>query len=351
LADLITNGETAGGLKYALNNLYSANFNIATKNSAESVFACQSSANDGSGGNNGDVGDALSFPNGGVTGCCGFFQPSQYLVNHFKTQLETGLPDLDNFNEVDVKNDEGLQSTDPFIPYSGTLDPRLDWTVGRRGIPYLDWGINPGFNWIRDQGFSGPYDPIKNVYYQAQTGMYVDNNWNQLTAMNINLLRFADVLLWAAETEVEIGSLDQAERYVNMIRNRAANPAGFVHTYIDPANPTGGFTNIPAANYLINPYPQGYFAAQGQAYARKAVRYERILELGMEGHRFFDLVRWGIAGTEINAFFLHEKISRTYMNGAVFTPNKNEYFPISQMQLDLSKGANGVPAMTQNPGY
>jgi hypothetical protein len=351
LADLITNGETAGGLKYALNDLYNYNFNIAHKNSAESVFAYQSSANDGSGGNNGDVGDVLNFPNGNVTGCCGFFQPSQYLVNHFKTDPETGLPDLINFNNIDVKNDEGLQSTDPFTPYGGTLDPRLDWTVGRRGVPYLDWGINPGFDWIRDQNFSGPYLPIKNVYYQAQTGLYVDNNWNQLTAMNINLLRFADVLLWAAEVEVEIGSLDQAEMYVNMIRNRAAKPAGFVHTYIDPTNPTGGFTNTPAANYFIMPYPQGYFSLQGQTFARKAVRYERMLELGMEGHRFFDLVRWGIASTEINAFFLKEKISRTYMNGAVFTPNKNEYFPIPQMEIDLSKGANGIPAMTQNPGY
>ena len=42
-------------------------------------------------------------------------------------------------------------SSDPFTPYTGTLDPRLDWTVGRRGIPYLDWGNHPGNDWIRDQ--------------------------------------------------------------------------------------------------------------------------------------------------------------------------------------------------------
>jgi len=352
LADLITNGETAGGSKYALDSQYNNNFNIQYKNSAESVFACQNSVNDGSGGSNGDQGDALNFPvNSPVTGCCGFFQPSQYLVNHFKTDPVTGLPDLDNFNEVAVHNDEGLQSSDPFTPYSGTLDPRLDWTVGRRGIPYLDWGVDPGFNWVRDQSFSGPYLPIKNVYYQAQAAMYVDNDWNQLTAMNINLIRFADVLLWAAEAEVEIGSLDQAEVYVNMIRKRAANPAGFVHTYVDPSNPATGFTNTPAANYFIKPYPPGYFATQGQTIARKAVRYERMLELAMEGHRFFDLVRWGIAATEINAYFLKEKNLRTYMNGAVFTPNKNEYFPIPQTEIDLSKGPSGIPAMTQNPGY
>ncbi len=159
-------------------------------------------------------------------------------------------------------------------------------------------------------------------------------------------------MLWAAEAEVESGgSLNKAEDYVNMIRNRAANRDGWVHTYIDPNDPSKGFTNIPAANYFIMPYPEGYFQSQGKDYALKAVRYERMLELGMEGHRFFDLVRWGIANTEINAYLQKEKISRTYLNGAVFTPNKNEYFPIPQTQIDLSTGAGGKPQMIQNPGY
>src|SRR6266542_2358264 len=123
--------------KYQLVN-YQDNFNPATKNNAESVFSAQSSVNDGSDGFNGNFGDVLNFPyNGGPAGCCGFFQPSQYLVNHFKTDAITGLPDLDHYNDADVKNDEGIQSSDPFTPYTGALDPRLDWTVGRRGIPYL----------------------------------------------------------------------------------------------------------------------------------------------------------------------------------------------------------------------
>jgi len=352
LADLISNGQTAGGIKYALLDNYSDNFNIATKNKAESVFAYQSSVLDGVSwgwAGNGNTGDILNNPTGGSTGtCCGFFSPSQYLVNHFRTDPSTGLPDLDNYNNNPVKSDDGHASSDPFTPETGTLDPRLDWTVGRRGIPYLDWGIHPGGDWVRDQDFAGPYSPKKNVFYKGQQGQYVQD---QASAVNINFIRFADVLLWAAEVEVEIGSLDVAERYVNLIRGRAANPAGFVHTYVDPANPQGGNTNTNAANYFIKTYPSGYFVSQGQAVARKAVRYERMLELAMEGHRFFDLVRWNIASHEISNYLETEQNLRNYLKGAQFIPDKNEYFPIPQDQIDLSAGPNGVPAMTQNHGY
>lgn len=334
LNSVIANGVTAKGTKFALVN-FSDNFNAETKNSAEAVFSVQHSVNDNSNGNNGGWGDVLNFPyNGGPGGCCGFYQPSQSLVNSYAVDPVTGLPLLDTWNNVDVKNDQGVKSTDPFTPETGPLDPRLDWTVGRRGIPYLDWGNHPGNDWIRDQNNGGPYAPKKNVYYKRQEGALNDKSfWSGgITANNYTFIRFADVLLWTAECEVEAGNLTRAVTLVNQVRTRAANPAGWVK------KPDG--TN--AANYQIGLY----VAFPDQAYGRKAVRFERKLELGMEGHRHFDLVRYGTMDVEINAYMNKEKANRTYFNGKTFTKGKSEFFPIPQSQIDLSRGT-----LKQNPGY
>lgn len=330
--------------KYRLKENYADNFDPATRNNSESIFSVQVSVNDNSAAMNGNYGDILNFPMGGPGGCCGFFSPSQYLVNHFKTDAITGLPDLDNFNDVPVHNDDGLESTDPFTPYSGTLDPRLDWTVGRRGVPYLDWGNHPGKEWVNITGYAGPYSPKKNVYYKSQQGLLTEASYwtNGITTNNINLIRFADVLLWAAEVEIETGgNLSKARDYINEIRSRAARTSGWVK------NSSGPFAPY-AANYKIGIYPSDGW---NQAFARKALRYERMLELGMEGHRFFDLVRWGIAAVDIDAYKQKEKNLRTYLDGLTFRPGVSEYFAIPQLQIDLSAGADGIPKMKQNPGY
>jgi hypothetical protein len=359
LADLIVNGVTSSGAKYQLINQYGDNFNPSLKNSSESVFAVQMSVKDGALGHNGNAGDLLNFPGGGPATCCGFYQPSFSLVNSFKTDSLTGLPLLDTWNDSNVKNDLGVDGAAPFIVYAGTLDPRLDWTVGRRGIPYLDWGLMPGLPWIRAQAQAGPYIPIKNIYYQAQAANTSDNfdGWGagNVTSNNYVMIRFADILLWAAEAEVEIGSLSQAETYVNQVRSRAANPSGFVHTYIDDNDPLKGFTNTPAANYKIGLYT-GQFTLNGQDYARSAVRFERKIELGMEGHRFFDLQRWdngtGYMSDVLNAYIQHENATFDYqiLKGASFTKGKNEYFPIPQSEIDLSR-EKGKNTLVQNPGY
>ena len=350
---VISQGVTASGLKYALNDHFNDNFRAATNNSAESVFAVQAAANtDPNGPSNANNGDMLNFPYGNSSpfSCCGFYQPSIDLVNHFRTDSVSGLPYLDNYNtNRPLKTDMGVAADADFTPDEGTIDPRLDWTAGRRGIPYLDWGLHPGTDWIRDQQYAGPYSPIKNVYGQAEQDTNGDNtSWAPGSGINYNLIRFADVLLMAAEVEAQLGNLTKAEDYVNMVRNRAANPDGWVHTYKDNDKPTAGFTNTPAANYKVSPYPAAAFSSQ--AFALKAIYFERKIELAMEGHRFFDLVRWGIADTELNAYLTYQSTLTNDVKGGKFIKGKNEYYPIPLTEIDLSS-KGGTPQLKQNPGY
>lgn len=137
-----TGGQTSNGIPYGLQDAYWKNFDPRYENTAESVFAIQFAAQ---GSQEGDAnrGYGLAFPYGGDFGCCGFLQPSQNLVNAYKTV--NGLP-VANFNDVDVKSDEGKASADPYTIGTEEMDPRVDWSVGRRSVPFWDWGPHPGAN-------------------------------------------------------------------------------------------------------------------------------------------------------------------------------------------------------------
>jgi len=338
--NVIANGVTPSGDKYALLDNYASIYNAEFDNHAEAVFDVESANNTGSV-NNANYFDDLNYPyNTGSDGpgnCCGFFQPSFELANSFRTK--DGLPLLDkSYNSADneVAHDFLIESSDPFTPDAKPLDPRIDHSIGRRSIPYLDWIAHPGKNWIRKQDYAGPYSPKKYIYYKSQEGSLTDaSSWTRGYAlMNYTIIRFADVLLMAAEAEIEAGSLDKALEYVNQVRARAANSDYWVK------NPDGSN----AANYQIELY--GSFASKADA--TKAVQMERKLELSGEGHRFFDLVRWGIAGEELNAYLQYEsKYLVTKFGGASFTSGKNEYYPIPQTQIDIQ----GSDVLSQNPGY
>jgi hypothetical protein len=244
----------------------------------------------------------------------------------------------------------GVASADPYTPFTDPIDPRLDFTAGRRGIPYNDWGIMPGASWLVVQAAQGPFNNKKNVPWQKDKATTYEN---RRTSINYNFIRFSDVLLWAAEVEVEIGSLEKAREYVNRVRARAANPAYWIKTYINPATPMAGFTSENAANYVIGLYNTPW---TDKTFARKAVRFERKIELAMEGHRFFDLQRYdngsGYMSDVLNAYIAHENNSFDYLilKGAKFTKGKNEIYPIPQSQIDLSM-VDGKPTLTQNPNY
>ena len=200
LQDVKTNGTKPNGEPIGLAPTYGEVFDIVNRNGIESVYTVQYSVNDGSGGYNGGWGEVLNFPykggGGSPGGCCGFFQPTQEYVNSFRTS--GGLPLLDgSYNDDPVKNDQGLTPGDPFTPDAGPLDPRLDWSVGRRGIPYWDWGKHTGSDWVRDQSYAGPYSPKKQVYKKSQEGQYTEvGNWTSgWTANGYRMIRYADILL------------------------------------------------------------------------------------------------------------------------------------------------------------
>jgi hypothetical protein len=144
-------------------------------------------------------------------------------------------------------------------------------------------------------------------------------------------------LLWLAECEVEVGDLEKARALVNQVRKRAANPDGFVKL------PNGQ----PAGNYVIKEYSESW---SNKDAARNAVRTETRLEFGMEGHRFFDLVRWGVADQVINQYLEVESTKRTYLRGAKFVKGKHEYFPIPNQEI-LNSAKDGTATLTQNSGY
>lgn len=353
--DVITNGETSNGKKYGLVPRFEDVFKGENENHEESVFAFQAAAGTGDINNtNQDL--AMNFPyNTGPAGpgeCCGFFAPSFDLVNSYRT--ENGLPYLNNewrsTPALEFGTDQGIQSSDAFMPdVTKTIDPRLDITIGRRYVQFLDWMPHPGYDWIRDQGYAGPYTQKKYSYRKSDKGKYQDgSSWTPgYHAINFMIIRFADVLLMAAEAEIEGGSVAKGVEYINRVRERAQNPDSYVKGRVtgftdgDYKKPILDFDQD-AGNYDIELY-----GTLDQATARLALRAERRLELALEGHRMYDLVRWDIDEAELNSYLEYEgdKIP-THLGGATYT-STDALLPIPQRQRDLM----GPEILGQNPGF
>lgn len=286
-------------------------------NSKEIIFAVQHTINDGQPSNyNGSIGDRLTAPGGPFYAQYGFHRPSQNLVNAYKTNA-TGLPVANN-------------NTD--LSDSDFIDPRLDITVGRPGIPYKDLGVLYEASWARDLATYGAFAPKKRIV-SANSAAY-NNVWPYVNALNYYIIRYAEVVLWRAEAAVELNNLEEARKLVNQIRARAAKTTT-VKTLEGTAD---------AANYNIATYESVW---TDQVEARKAVHLETRLELAMEGHRFFNLVRWGEAGSVLNSYLEVEKTKRSHLMNAQFKAGTHEYWPIPQRYID------GTPKdlVTQNTGY
>ncbi|MDR2919529.1 MAG: RagB/SusD family nutrient uptake outer membrane protein [Tannerella sp.] len=305
---------------YSLSSDFADNFLCETENGPESIFAIQHSANDGTLKGRLDWGAMLNYPMNSEYGCCGFHQPSQNMVNAFRTD-DKGLPLFDTFNEKNLSNaDDVLQNN---------VDPRLNHTVAIPGAPYK---YVPDFifdrSWLRDPDVYGEFMSLKEVV-RPDCPCFGFVLPFMSSSKNRDVIRYDDVMLWEAEALIELGRHNEALPIINKIRQRAAaSTARLVDVQGDA---TGKF--------VIDVYKPGEnCSAWTQDFARQALRWERRLEFSQEGFRFFDLVRWGIAEEEINKYFKEEQPRRTYITNDVrFRKNKDEYFPVPKNQINFSK--------------
>lgn len=336
----------------------------SNRNGAEAILDYKASVNDGEpNGSNGNYGDRLNFPHSGSPfACCGFHQPSQNLINFYQVDAN-GLP---------LALSDPTHWNDPDSIYAGSaklLDPRVDWSAGRPGVPFKDWPSSPGGNgtvqisWVRDYAFGGPYTSKKNVFeFSNQANAMSTVGWtnSQIDNMPMHIFRYADALLLLAEADVQTSDLSGSCTIVNQIRQRASVVAQGpgTHGLTDMAVPIND-ARITWAHYKIGLYTCPFASKD---FAMKAVVAERRLELAMEGHRYFDLRRWNTdayaASLQLGAknvlptYMTREALRRSYKKVASLPPWLDKYnlFPLPTEEIALST-VNGQKTLVQNPGW
>lgn len=300
------------------------------KNSEESIFAVQTSQY---------TEDNTRFGRANwsnmLNGCwgmwsCGwdFHKPSQDLVNAYKTQ--DGLPMFDEYDKTNAYPLNGNVNSQKW-------DPRLFHTVGMPSFPYkYESEYMMTTQNSRTPNTYGFYTSLKDVP-QRSAGETFDGSW-QAFAMNDYVFRYTDVMLMRAEALIELDRLEDARAIINDIRQRAADSIDKHISY--------------AKDFCqISLYPSTYFS--NKETARECLRWERRLEMAMESSRYFDLRRWGVASSVLNAYFEKEQNASyegvsyaQYLRDAYYTPGKNEFYPIPYNQLYY------VPGLyVQNKGY
>ena len=250
---------------YSLTNLYSDNFNADTKNNTEAVFT----VNHLSGGQQNDLNQFFTPRDWGGWG---FFYPTANLANSFEKAT------------------------------TGEEDPRLDYTVGREGVPYYDLGWDP--SWTTTGYLCKKWIQPLSVIPQNNRGQ---------GNLNYEVIRYSEVLLILAEALNESGQSADALIPLNQVRKRARE------SYLYD-------TSLPGYGTI----PDGLLpdiTTLDQSQLRDAIRQERRSELALEFHRFYDIIRYG----------------ETYANSVLKTvsPNfnysKNKWFPIPQSERDTNK--------------
>ncbi|MBO0931603.1 RagB/SusD family nutrient uptake outer membrane protein [Fibrella aquatilis] len=259
------------GGQYDLLPVYANNFRAAYKNNRESVFAVQ------------HLSGQVPFQGNRLNQ---WFAPRPNENGYFFDAPTPGF--VAEFEQTAAK----------------VADPRLDYSVGRAGT-----------TWLNGEPFDPQWSPTgylnkKHVQPLAEVPAATKGDGN----LNYVMIRYADVLLMAAEALTELNRGAEALPYLNRVRKRARE------SYLnDPAlAPATGAPAVPA-NLLPD------VVNTSQANLRDAIRHERRVELGLEFHRYFDLVRYGQAYAE------------AALRDKNYSFAKNRYVPLPQSERDTNK--------------
>lgn len=252
---------------YSLMPIYRNNFELDFENNIESVFEIQH-----------------------LSGKDPF--EGSYLNQYFSPQQENGY----FFNSPTESLVSEFEATG-----AGVFDPRLDYSMGR-----------PGGKWMNGEDFdptwsSTGYMGKKHVQPLLEVSIGTKGD----AGLNYTYMRFAEILLMKAEALNELGETAEALVSLNQIRKRARESYLF-----DSSLPDYG--TIPE-NLLPD------ITSTSQDVIQTAIRHERRVELNLEFHRFFDLMRYG------------QKAAEEALSDEGFKYNKNRYFPIPQSELDANK--------------
>jgi hypothetical protein len=220
-------------------------------------------------------------------------QESVWEIQH--TNLESGVGNSLNQWWASKKVTDGYgfaEVTQAYFDAFDPLDPRRGFTIAKNNDQY--------FGVVYKNSFSSTKLGVKK-YLQANTEVTQKADGD----INYTAIRYAEVLLWEAEALAELGRVEEARVPLELVRARARAQATSPDTALPPV------------------------VTSDKQELIEAIRKERQYELGFECHRYFDLVRWGIADAVLPEF----------------ETGKHEVFPIPQTEIDLN------PNLVQNPGY
>lgn len=356
LETIMAQGKTSSGKPYALHTSYAELFTAGkSDNTNENVFDIQQAVVGTQTNTNTTWGAGSYNAPSKLNGGWGFLQPSQDLAQSYMVDA-AGIPYTNNgyrsFPAVSVRVGSTTTVNTNLSVY---MDPRIDFNLSRFGIPFYDWDVPTAIDgYIRDVSSGGIYFQKKHLPRKADKGTLSVTNSATSTTKNIHLIRYADILLWYAEALIETGTPAAARTYVNQVRARAGKSfvgaARLVGTTVTATTSTYVMNDLftsttaanAAANYRVGPWPVTQFATA--AGATEALRAEYRAEFGMEGRRWYDLTRWGVAAPVLNSYAAYEKGFLNKYNDAVY----NESYVCMPIPLAEIITMQGLLVQTEN---